>query len=85
MTDLSQILLFILAFFGVFFGLSIVMVFVINRTDSKKQRAEPNEQAAVREKVIIKEVVMIPCHYCGALTPQTSIFCPNCGAKRKAN
>ncbi len=33
---------------------------------------------------IIKEVVMIPCQYCRSLMPQTSTFCPNCGAKRKA-
>jgi uncharacterized OB-fold protein len=31
---------------------------------------------------IIKEVVMIPCKYCGALFVQTATFCPNCGAKR---
>lgn len=34
-------------------------------------------------KEIIKEIVLIPCTYCGGLMPQTSIFCPNCGAKRK--
>lgn len=39
----------------------------------------------VKEKeTIIKEIVMIPCKYCGALMPQTSIFCPNCGARRTA-
>jgi uncharacterized OB-fold protein len=37
----------------------------------------------VREKeTIIKEVVMIPCKYCGALSPQISTFCPNCGVKK---
>lgn len=35
-------------------------------------------------KEIVKEVVLIPCKYCGGLMPQTSLFCPNCGAKRQA-
>jgi len=40
---------------------------------------------AMKEKeTIIKEVVMIPCAYCGGLMPQTSVFCPDCGARRKA-
>jgi hypothetical protein len=30
----------------------------------------------------IREVVMIPCRYCGALLPQTNTSCPNCGARR---
>jgi hypothetical protein len=34
-------------------------------------------------KEVIREVVLIPCSYCGGLMPQTSIFCPNCGAGRK--
>jgi len=38
----------------------------------------------VKEKETVREVVMIPCAYCGTLMPQTSIFCPNCGARRKA-
>ncbi len=37
----------------------------------------------VKEKEIIKEVVMIPCEYCGGLMPQTATSCPNCGATRK--
>jgi MFS family permease len=40
--------------------------------------------SVVREReVVTREVVMIPCAYCGSLMPQTSIFCPNCGAKRR--
>jgi len=35
-------------------------------------------------KEIVKEVVMIPCEYCGTLFPQTATSCPNCGAARKA-
>jgi hypothetical protein len=37
-----------------------------------------------KETMIVKEVVMVPCQYCGVLMPQTSTFCPNCGAQRKA-
>jgi hypothetical protein len=33
-------------------------------------------------KEVIREVVMIPCKYCGSLMPQTETACPNCGAKR---
>jgi len=35
-------------------------------------------------KEIVKEIVMIPCEYCGTLMPQTATSCPNCGATRKA-
>ncbi|HMK94789.1 MAG TPA: hypothetical protein VK536_05230 [Candidatus Limnocylindrales bacterium] len=35
-------------------------------------------------KEVTKEVVLIPCGYCGGLMPQTSVFCPNCGARRKS-
>ena len=38
----------------------------------------------VKEKKIVREVVMIPFAYCGSLMPQTSMVCPNCGARRKA-
>lgn len=34
-------------------------------------------------KEVVREVVLIPCAYCSGLMPQTSIFCPNCGARRK--
>lgn len=38
----------------------------------------------VKEKEVIREVVMIPCKYCGALMLQTDTTCPRCGAKRTA-
>jgi rubrerythrin len=34
----------------------------------------------VRE--VVREVVVIPCKYCGTLFPQTATFCPHCGARR---
>jgi len=39
--------------------------------------------STVSTKEVIREVVLIPCAYCSELMPQTSIFCPNCGARRK--
>lgn len=35
---------------------------------------------AVKER----EVVMVPCEYCGTMMPETATSCPNCGAPRKA-
>jgi len=34
-------------------------------------------------KETVKEVVMIPCAYCGNLMPQISRQCPDCGASRR--
>jgi len=45
---------------------------------------KPSSTEIVREREIIKEVVMIPCRYCGGLMPQASTFCPNCGARRQS-
>jgi hypothetical protein len=36
------------------------------------------------EKIVEREIVMIPCQYCGSLFPQTVTICPKCGAQRKA-
>jgi hypothetical protein len=35
------------------------------------------------EKIVEREVVMIPCQYCGSLFPQTETTCPKCGAQRR--
>jgi hypothetical protein len=43
----------------------------------------PQATAAPVVKEVVKEVVLIPCSYCGSLMPQSSVFCPNCGARRK--
>jgi hypothetical protein len=39
-------------------------------------------QPVIREKEILREIVMIPCKYCSGLMEQTVTVCPNCGAKR---
>ena len=45
---------------------------------------EQQDGEATATKTIVKEVVMIPCKYCGTLIPETASSCPNCGAKRQA-
>lgn len=41
----------------------------------------PKSQPPVQQ-VVIKEVAMIPCAYCGALMESTAKVCPRCGAPR---
>jgi hypothetical protein len=49
------------------------------------QVLQPSAAPAVAVvKEVIREVVMIPCKYCGALMQQTETTCPHCGAKRTA-
>jgi len=56
-----------------------------SRSEDLEGRRKDTESKAtiIREKEIVREVVLIPCAYCGGLMPQTSTFCPNCGARRK--
>jgi len=35
------------------------------------------------QTTVVREVVMIPCKYCGALISQTSTYCTYCGAPRR--
>jgi hypothetical protein len=65
------------------------VVAVDGRPDATSRNAEiqvtvPAAQPVIRRKEIIREVVMIPCKYCGSLMAQTATACPNCGAKRTA-
>ncbi len=46
-------------------------------------RPQTNLNSPTIMKEVTREVVLIPCSYCGGLMPQTSVFCPNCGARRK--
>jgi len=50
----------------------------------ERKGLEKEEPLIIKEKVVTKEIVMIPCPYCGALRPQTALFCPNCGASLKS-
>lgn len=49
---------------------------------AKEIREKSNFEKSKPKKVIVKEIVMLPCQYCRALMPQTAIFCPHCGARR---
>ncbi len=46
-------------------------------------RSHPQSQGSIVKETIVKELVMIPCAFCRSLMPQTSTFCPNCGARRR--
>jgi heme/copper-type cytochrome/quinol oxidase subunit 2 len=77
----------VLNFFIIFFGffaviVAVVMVSTIYLARSKNKNSKQDEK--VIEKETIKEIVMVPCVYCGSLMPQTALFCGTCGAGRKA-
>ncbi len=77
----------VLTFFIIFFGffaviVAIVMVATVFLARAKKKASIPEEK--IIQKEIVKEIVMIPCVYCGSLNPQTALFCSTCGAQRKA-
>lgn len=46
------------------------------------QVAQPVATPIVKEREVIREVVMVPCKYCGTLFPQMETVCPHCGARR---
>ena len=48
----------------------------------QKEKLITSSTSQVTKEVITREVVLIPCSYCKGLMPQTSLFCPNCGAQR---
>jgi sporulation-control protein spo0M len=54
---------------------------VVSKT-AELQVVQPSAQAVVKEKEVVRQVVMIPCKYCGTLMDQLVTVCPNCGAKR---
>jgi len=78
--NMNELLIIFLALFFVF-GLPIIFVmFYFERIHKPLERAKIDKP----REVIVKEIVMVPCQYCGGLMPQTSSFCPSCGAPRKA-
>ena len=61
---------------------------VLRQVQNVKQTATTTQGIQVQaipiqKEVTTKEVVMLPCQYCDGLMPQTSLFCPNCGAQKK--
>ena len=47
---------------------------------AQQQVATSASEPAVIREVVIKEVVRIPCKYCGSLMENTARKCPDCGA-----
>lgn len=63
------------------------VVAVKGRPDAKSDTVElqivqPAAPPTVREREVVREIVVAPCKYCGTLFPITESKCPNCGAKR---
>jgi len=72
--------LIILAMFFFVFGLPMIFLIVyflkVHKPLEQKKIETPKE-------VIVKEIVMVPCQYCGGLMPNTVTECPSCKAPRK--
>jgi rubrerythrin len=86
---MSDGFIFIVAFFGIFFGAAILLAIVVFGTQSRNEKSKREHQLALERIELEKErvskaIIMIPCQYCGGLVPQASSSCPNCGAKRAA-
>ncbi len=76
--------LLILGVMLILFGFPIVfLIFYFSKYGAGKKAGNSSDVVRERE-IIVKEIVMIPCQYCGGFMPQTSTFCPSCGAKRIA-
>ena len=65
-------------------GIPVLILCVALKAKEKRFPPPSTTHTITKEKEVIKEVVMIPCKHCGGLMPQTSTFCPNCGARREA-
>jgi hypothetical protein len=72
-----------IVFVTLFFVFGLPILFVVFYFERIHKPLEQAKISAPRE-VIVKEIVMVPCQYCGGLMPQTSSFCPGCGAPRKS-
>lgn len=72
-----------IVFVSLFFVFGLPMIFVIIYFVWVHKPLEQAKIATPRE-VIVKEVVMVPCQYCGGLMPTTATQCPHCQAPRKS-
>lgn len=69
--------------------LFLVVIYIISRLLRRNPKpqayAGPVQQPTtiIKEREVIREVVMVPCKYCGGLMPQASTFCPKCGAGQR--
>lgn len=48
-----------------------------------RETSDSTKRDVVVEREIVKEVVMVPCSYCGGLLKNTENKCPHCGAPRR--
>jgi hypothetical protein len=98
MADMMLDVVWILVPIFVFFIALVAIVLLYTSYDEKKrmqhelalaqlkaqEEHEKNQNGSIiKEKEIVKEIILIPCQYCGSLNPQTFLFCCYCGAKRK--
>jgi hypothetical protein len=86
---MSDGLAIVIAFMGIFFGAAILLAIIVFSTQSRNLKSKREHELALErieleKERLIKGIIMIPCQYCGSLVPQTSTFCPNCGAKKTA-
>jgi rubrerythrin len=86
---MSDSLIVIIAFFGIFFSAAILLAIVVFGAQSRNEKSKREYELALERIELEKEraskaIIMIPCQYCGGLVPQASSQCPNCGAKRAA-
>jgi rubrerythrin len=84
MIDHSTLLI---VFFGIFFGAAVLLAIVVFAAKSRDEKSKREHELALErinmeKERAAKEIIMIPCKYCGGLVPQASTFCPNCGARR---
>ena len=60
---------------------------MIIRQVEKLRETTPEEtttkEAIIQKEIVTRQVVMVQCSHCDGLMPQTSTFCPNCGAPRR--
>ncbi len=88
-----EVLIIFLALLFVF-GIPVVIAFLIYYYENVRKPLElakmgkleeyNKSERTIREReVVVKEIVMVPCPYCQGLMPNTSTFCPNCGAPRR--
>ena len=84
---MSDSLIVIVAFMGIFFGAAILLAIVVFGSQLRNEKNKREHELALEQIELEKErlgkgIIMIPCQYCGGLVPQASAECPNCGAKR---
>ena len=72
----------LIVFITLFFTFGLPMIFVVIYFLKVHKPIEEAKISTPRE-VIVKEVVMVPCQYCGGLMPTTATQCPNCKSPRK--